>query len=229
MAQIKIGTDVADSPVSITGNKAAGSTDTADVVITSAVTRTGAAKLASIQNNTVEKVYATQDGIVGLTSLLVSGHSVQYGTAAPITGTWAQGDIVYNSTPTAGGNIGWVCTTGGTSGTWYEFGEIMSIPVVETIITTGDMSLASLTSTTVDKTLYEHISFECVSTGAPVGTLTAQVSTDNSNWATIGTAAVTAAGTVYMEFPFTVANYVQVIYTKTSGTGSLTVQSTKRR
>jgi len=46
------------------------------------------------------------------------------GSAAPTTGTYLQGDIVYNSAPTAGGNIGWVCTAGGTPGTWKTFGSI---------------------------------------------------------------------------------------------------------
>lgn len=46
------------------------------------------------------------------------------GTAAPVSGTWAQGDIRFNLTPTAGGFIGWVCTAGGTPGTWKTFGAI---------------------------------------------------------------------------------------------------------
>jgi hypothetical protein len=45
-------------------------------------------------------------------------------TAAPTTGTWVQGDIVFNRDPTAGGFIGWVCTTGGTPGTWKTWGVI---------------------------------------------------------------------------------------------------------
>jgi hypothetical protein len=45
-------------------------------------------------------------------------------SAAPTTGTWVVGDIVYNDTPTAGGFIGWVCTTAGTPGTWKTFGAI---------------------------------------------------------------------------------------------------------
>lgn len=39
-------------------------------------------------------------------------------TAAPTTGEWAQGDIVWNRDPTAGGNAAWICTSGGTPGTW---------------------------------------------------------------------------------------------------------------
>jgi hypothetical protein len=48
-------------------------------------------------------------------------------TAAPTTGTWAQGDSIKNSAPAEAGIatakyviIGWVCTVGGTPGTWLE-------------------------------------------------------------------------------------------------------------
>lgn len=42
--------------------------------------------------------------------------------------TWVVGDVVYATTPTAGGNIGWVCTTAGTgaSSVWKTFGAIAS-------------------------------------------------------------------------------------------------------
>jgi hypothetical protein len=45
-------------------------------------------------------------------------------SAIPTTGTYLQGDILYDLTPTAGGFIGWVCTTAGTPGTWKTFGAI---------------------------------------------------------------------------------------------------------
>lgn len=48
------------------------------------------------------------------------------GTAAPTTGTWARGDKVYNSQPSASGYIGWVCVTAGTPGTWKGFGLIQA-------------------------------------------------------------------------------------------------------
>jgi parallel beta-helix repeat protein len=51
-------------------------------------------------------------------------NSWQYLTAAPSTGTWAVGDIVYNSTPASAGYIGFVCTVAGTPGTWKTFGLI---------------------------------------------------------------------------------------------------------
>lgn len=47
-----------------------------------------------------------------------------YAEAIPISGTWARGDIIYTTVPSAGGYIGWVCTTAGTPGTWKTFGAI---------------------------------------------------------------------------------------------------------
>jgi len=46
------------------------------------------------------------------------------GTAAPTTGTWGQGDVVYDTTPSASGFMGWVCVTAGSPGTWKTFGAI---------------------------------------------------------------------------------------------------------
>jgi len=52
---------------------------------------------------------------------------VMYGaTLAPTVGTWAVGDVLYVGAPVAGGNIGWVCTTAGTPGTWKSFGAILA-------------------------------------------------------------------------------------------------------
>ena len=49
------------------------------------------------------------------------------GTAAPTTGTWAQGDTYRNTAPAEAGAVsskyvvvGWICTVSGTPGTWLE-------------------------------------------------------------------------------------------------------------
>jgi hypothetical protein len=62
---------------------------------------------------------------------LVQAHQNQFGRrevqgslTTTTTGTWAVGDIVWNTAPTASGNIGWVCITAGTPGTWKTFGAI---------------------------------------------------------------------------------------------------------
>jgi hypothetical protein len=45
-------------------------------------------------------------------------------TAAPTSGTWQLGDIVWSRTPAPSGTIGWVCVTAGSPGTWKTFGAI---------------------------------------------------------------------------------------------------------
>jgi hypothetical protein len=54
------------------------------------------------------------------------GRQGDFGIAAPSSGTWATGDIVWNTSPTAGGYAGWICTSGGTPGTWKGFGLIQT-------------------------------------------------------------------------------------------------------
>jgi hypothetical protein len=47
-----------------------------------------------------------------------------YDDSFPIGGTWSKGDHFYNTNPTPGGYIGWICTASGTPGTWKGFGLI---------------------------------------------------------------------------------------------------------
>lgn len=56
--------------------------------------------------------------------LAIVSQLVTSGTAAPVSGTYAKGTVVFNSDPTPGGSVGWICTTAGTPGTWKEFGLI---------------------------------------------------------------------------------------------------------
>lgn len=49
---------------------------------------------------------------------------IYFGSAAPVSGTWALPSIVYNVAPASGGYVGWVLTVAGTPGTWKEFGLI---------------------------------------------------------------------------------------------------------
>jgi hypothetical protein len=71
---------------------------------------------------------STENGALGITEHYFGSPSqMKYrglGSAAPVSGTYLQGDIIWNSAPVAGGFIGWVCTVGGTPGTWKTFGAI---------------------------------------------------------------------------------------------------------
>jgi len=64
------------------------------------------------------------DGSWGASNFYGPRYPNSANAAAPTVGTWSVGDIIYNSLPTAGGTIGWVCTTAGTPGTWKAFGNI---------------------------------------------------------------------------------------------------------
>lgn len=45
-------------------------------------------------------------------------------SAAPITGSFSQGDIVWHQSPRTGHFVGWVCTQAGNPGLWNGFGRI---------------------------------------------------------------------------------------------------------
>jgi Pectate lyase superfamily protein len=47
-----------------------------------------------------------------------SESSISHRLSVPTTGTYNKGDIVYNTNPASAGYVGWVCTVGGTPGTW---------------------------------------------------------------------------------------------------------------
>jgi len=49
---------------------------------------------------------------------------MDYGSAAPVSGTWPLAWIRWNTAPVAGENVGWICLVGGTPGTWKPFGLI---------------------------------------------------------------------------------------------------------
>ena len=52
------------------------------------------------------------------------GQTVGYSTAAPTAGNWNRGDICWNTTPSAGGIPGWMCTLGGNPGTWRDMAPL---------------------------------------------------------------------------------------------------------
>jgi hypothetical protein len=57
----------------------------------------------------------TQGGI----TVLVLGDSVMgWASAAPTSGTWSRGDVIWHVTPSVGQPNGWRCTASGTPGTW---------------------------------------------------------------------------------------------------------------
>lgn len=74
--------------------------------------------------------YLRNNDIYGVNTEIYSNSNTQfairrtvYMSAVPATGTWMAGDRVYNSTPTST-VLGWVCTSGGTPGTWVTMNNL---------------------------------------------------------------------------------------------------------
>ena len=85
--------------------------------------------LATVANGFPREVATRMGGAAGIAMRqgYFRGGAMKFvgtGTAAPASGTYVQGDIVYNETPASAGFIGWVCTVAGTPGTWKTFGLI---------------------------------------------------------------------------------------------------------
>jgi hypothetical protein len=49
-----------------------------------------------------------------------------YASAAPVSGTYRRGDIMYNSVSSSDGYLGWTCVSAGSPGTWHPFGRIVA-------------------------------------------------------------------------------------------------------
>lgn len=105
------------------------------------------------------------------------------------------------------------------------------------IITAGDMSTASITSAISNIQYLDNISLQLIWTGSPVGTFAVQGSLDHSqdslgNVTNAGTwdgltlnpapAAIGSAGHILLDLNELSFPWIRVVYTKTSGTGSLT-------
>ncbi|MBN9658644.1 MAG: hypothetical protein J0H49_10735 [Acidobacteria bacterium] len=47
-----------------------------------------------------------------------------FGIAPPESGQFIAGDVILNTSPVPGGNLGWVCITAGSPGLWQPYGMI---------------------------------------------------------------------------------------------------------
>jgi hypothetical protein len=106
----------------------------------------------------------------------------------------------------------------------------MRVGIAYNILSNGDMSQSSLSSSYVIpnsvRSLIEQawgFSIQAVWTGSPVGTLSLQSSADGVNWDTIANSSQAINGAGHFTWNYTGAffPYVQLVYSKTSGTGTL--------
>lgn len=95
----------------------------------------------------------------------------------------------------------------------------------QVVITSGDMSLATVTSVSVPNAEGRHIALSATFSGSsPVGTLTLQGSNDGIQYGAIAAALAVSgnSGTVCLNVPNVAFPYINCLYTKTSGTGTIT-------
>jgi hypothetical protein len=125
----------------------------------------------------------TQIGQDASGNMLVQFNSFSYPAA---TKQYYVGDKIMATAPTAGGNIGWVCVTAGTPGTWQRFGDI----ILSGSVTYDPPSLADGDGVTTTVTV----------TGAALGDYVTGVSFSLNLQGITVTAWVSAANTVSVRF-----------------------------
>ncbi len=107
------------------------------------------------------------------------------------------------------------------------------------IINAGDMSSATLTSAVTDIRYLDNVCIQCIATGAPVGRFDVQASADyaisstgavvsTGNWVTMDTASIVAADDVLFDLNQLSFPFIRLLYTKTSGTGTLNAYITAK-
>lgn len=76
-------------------------------------------------NNTgaKNKLHLSYAAIDEMTYFKMGGKKHTYGEAAPTSGDWAIGDIVYNTNPLHGTPTGWICRKAGSPGVWEVMGQ----------------------------------------------------------------------------------------------------------
>lgn len=99
-------------------------------------------------------------------------------------------------------------------------------------IVNGDMSQASITSSVTNLEFLDNIGVQLNFTGSPTGSIAIQVSADYvqdvngrvlnpGHWVTIASASTSGGSPIYFDIQMTSAPWMRVVYTKSSGSGTL--------
>lgn len=109
-------------------------------------------------------------------------------------------------------------------------GLAASYPIGQTptvIVSACDMSQATCTSPSISIWSVSNLDFQAVWTGTPTGTFTVEISEDGIIWDNLPLSptlsAAGAGGHATAELSVVAAPYVHFLYTRASGSGSLTV------
>jgi hypothetical protein len=100
-----------------------------------------------------------------------------------------------------------------------------ALPIFKEVILAPSSMAANQTSTTVNVDTIDCYCVQAYWTGStPVGSMAVNASNDNVNFTTIGTLTITGnSGNAMLNADNPAYSYVQVVYTATSGTGTITI------
>lgn len=89
-------------------------------------------------------------------------------------------------------------------------------------IDAGDLS-ASITGSATNISHITDVAYQGVFTGSPVGALGIEGSIDGVNYVEMDTKSIAGAGSVLFDLPLLSFCWIRPVYTRTSGSGALTV------
>ena len=100
----------------------------------------------------------------------------------------------------------------------------MAVTFNETLANAVSMAASSNSQAAI----LDHVNdvcIQCIYTGSPVGSLKAQASNNGTDWSDVtgSTVAVSAADNTVYNFANVAYIKLRIVYTRTSGTGSLTI------
>jgi hypothetical protein len=72
------------------------------------------------------KNFATDADITSAGPIRFQEKKFEVGSEEPKSGNYVKGDIVWNTSPSPAGYVGWICVKSGTPGSWKLFGQIAS-------------------------------------------------------------------------------------------------------
>lgn len=98
------------------------------------------------------------------------------------------------------------------------------------LVTSGDMS-GNITSRSQNVQFLDFVSVQIDITGSPVGSLDVQVSQNNSTWVSLPLSPTpdVSKTPIVIEITEEICPYIRIVYTATSGSGTMTALITARQ
>jgi hypothetical protein len=140
LMRLSIGNELPNGQLSVSSNEAefvidpmfdtvkVGTYTTSDMeIVTDDTVRINISKTGKIVVNENIGVNTNPSSDADITTngpIRIQNKKIAYDASIPTTGSHMKGDITYNTNPSVGNFVGWVCIESGNPGTWKPFGKI---------------------------------------------------------------------------------------------------------